>query len=496
MAVVINGTTGISGVDGSAGTPALQGTDTNTGIFYGVDTVSIATNGATALTADSSSNIAIANNLSVTGTTTQTGQLLTSAGTAGAPAIARSGDADNGIFFPATNTMAISTAGTEDMRFTPEGNVTMNSATFSPTTPGTAGNLAMTGTLAMGSSFKRNRIINGNMVIDQRNAGASVTLNATTQYPVDRFSAYEGTSGATVTAQQSTTAPTGFTNSIIFTVSTGATPAAGDINGFWQSIEGFNIADLGWGTASAQSITLSFWVRSSVTGTYSFSLNNSAVNRFYVATYSVNVANTWEYKTVTIAGDTSGTWLTNNSVGIQIIWDIGYGTNFNGTAGSWGSSTIRRTSGSVQLIATTGATFYITGVQLEVGSVATPYEQQIYSDQLAQCQRYFQFGGYNFNGSALNGSTTSIEGSVPLNPPMRSAPAVSLTSGVSIQIRQSNVTADYTASSPALANTSTTNYGILTQISGFTGLTQGLFCTARNNSGASQMNFLSFSSEL
>jgi hypothetical protein len=245
-----------------------------------------------------------------------------------------------------------------------------------------------TGTTTGYYGFK-NRIINGAMVIDQRNAGASVTLSTTTQYPVDRFASYEGTSGATITAQRSTIAPTGFTNSILYTVSTGTTPAVGDINAFWQSIEGFNVADLGWGTANAQTVTLSFWVRSSVTGTYSVSFNNNASNRFYVGTYTVNSANTWEQKTITVAGDTSGTWTTDNTTGIQVTWDIGYGTNFNGTAGAWGSSTIRRTSGSVQLAATTGATFYITGVQLEVGSTATSFDYRPYGTEFALCQRYY-----------------------------------------------------------------------------------------------------------
>lgn len=250
----------------------------------------------------------------------------------------------------------------------------------------------------------KNRIINGAMVIDQRNAGASVTLSTTTQYPVDSFPSYKGTAGATITAQQRSTTniahPAGFNNSILYTVSTGATPAAGDINAFWQMIEGFNAADLKWGTSDAQTVTLSFWVRSSVTGTYSISLANGAANRLYVATYLVNSANTWEQKSITIAGDTSGTWAIDNSNHVQVTWDIGYGTNFNGTAGAWGSSTIRRTSGSVQLAATTGATFYITGVQLEVGDTATSFDYKPYSQELAlTAPSYTARAWVNFNGS-------------------------------------------------------------------------------------------------
>jgi hypothetical protein len=292
-----------------------------------------------------------------------------------------------------------------------------------------------TGTTTGYYGFK-NRIINGAMVIDQRNAGASVTLSTTTQYPVDRFASYEGTSGATITAQRSTIAPTGFTNSILYTVSTGTTPAVGDINAFWQSIEGFNVADLGWGTANAQTVTLSFWVRSSVTGTYSVSFNNNASNRFYVGTYTVNSANTWEQKTITVAGDTSGTWTTDNTTGIQVTWDIGYGTNFNGTAGAWGSSTIRRTSGSVQLAATTGATFYITGVQLEVGSTATSFDYRPYGTELALCQRYYAktfpqniapangLGANYYFGYSVNTTNPSTIWKFPVT--MRASPTVTL----------------------------------------------------------------------
>ena len=271
-----------------------------------------------------------------------------------------------------------------------------------------------------------NRIINGAMVIDQRNAGASVTLDTTVQYPVDRFAGYKGTSGATITAQRSTTVPVGFTNSIIYTVSTGSSPAASDVNATWQKIEGFNVADFGWGTANAKTVTFSFWVRSSLTGTYSISFQNSAGNRFYVATYTVDSANTFEYKSITITGDTSGTWATDNDTGMQITWDLGYGSNFNGTAGAWGSSTIRRTSGSVTLASNTGATFYITGVQLEVGSTATSFDYRPYGTELNLCLRYY----YRFTASANTYIGTGITYTVsnallnfPFPVPMRTSPS-------------------------------------------------------------------------
>ena len=277
----------------------------------------------------------------------------------------------------------------------------------------------------LGGLAFRNRIINGSMMIDQRNAGASVTLGAVTQFPIDRFATYESTSSATVTAQRSTVAPSGFVNSLLFTASTGASPASGDINGVWQSIEGFNTADLGYGTANAQTVTLSFWVRSSVTGTYSVSFNNGDVNRYYVANYVITAANTWEQKTVTIAGDTSGTWNTGNGTGLQIIWDLGYGSSFNGTAGSWGSSANRRTSGSVSFVATTGATFYITGVQLEKGSTATSFDYRPYGTELALCQRYYQIGLACSATGAL--ASTTMNGRIQLLQQMRATPSLGKT---------------------------------------------------------------------
>jgi hypothetical protein len=244
------------------------------------------------------------------------------------------------------------------------------------------------GSVAPVSSVMRNRIINGAMMIDVRNSGASITVGANgSGYPVDRFYIENFQSG-TITAQQSTTAPTGYINSIIHTVTVTDTPAAGDYFFESTSIEGLNMADLGWGTASAKTVTLSFWVRSSVTGTYGIGLRNSAGNRSYVATYTINSANTFEYKTITIPGDTSGTWLTNNELGVRIFWDLGSGSNFNGTANSWNAGSFWRASGCVNFISNSGATLFIAGVQLEKGEQATGFEYRQYGTELALCQRY------------------------------------------------------------------------------------------------------------
>jgi hypothetical protein len=240
-------------------------------------------------------------------------------------------------------------------------------------------------------SGARNRIINGDMRIDQRNAGTAVTLDNTGAYTLDRW--YErcvgGAGSAVMTVQRSTVAPAGFTNSKLLTVTTSKSATASEQFWGFQAIEGNNVADFGLGTLSATAFTLSFWVRASVTGTYSVAFQNSAENRSYVATYTVNAADTFEYKTVTVSGDTTGTWITNNGVGMYVFFDTGSGSNFNTTAGAWTAGKYYRASGSVSLIANSGATFYITGVQLEAGTVATPFERRSYGQELLLCQRYF-----------------------------------------------------------------------------------------------------------
>ena len=236
-----------------------------------------------------------------------------------------------------------------------------------------------------GALSNRNKIINGAMTIDQRNAGAAVSANGA--YPTDRWQL--GISGGTWSVQQSSTAPAGFSKSTAITISTGYSKSVSDQNNFRQFVEGSNTYDLGWGASGAQSVTLSFWVRSSLTGTFAGSLMNSAFDRSYVFTYSISAADTWEYKTVSIEGDTSGTWLTTNGVGVRVFFDLGSGSNSETTAGAWTAGEYRRVSGAVDVVATTGATFYLTGVQLEAGDTATPFEHRSYGQELALCQRYY-----------------------------------------------------------------------------------------------------------
>ncbi len=254
----------------------------------------------------------------------------------------------------------------------------------------------------------RNRIINGNMMIDQRNAGASVTGGVGYTYPVDRFKFYSAATSK-LSGQRSTTAPANFTNSLLLTSLAATTPSAGDEYELYHNIEGFNVADLGWGTASAQPVTLSFNVRSSLTGTFAGCIANSAGSRSYVFTYTITSANTFEQKIITIPGDTSGTWATDNTTGMIALWDLGSGSNYNATAGAWNASFKTRTSGSVNIIGTNGATWYITGVQLEEGTTATAFEQRLYGTELALCQRYYQ---HTFaQGTApANGLTSGFEG--------------------------------------------------------------------------------------
>lgn len=249
----------------------------------------------------------------------------------------------------------------------------------------------------------KNRIINGDMRIDQRNAGASTTP-ASGAYLTDRW-CYFAPAASKFTAQQnagSVTPPVGFTNYLGMTVASAVTVSSGDYYNIQQRIEGLNVADLGWGTANAKTVTLSFQVYSSLTGTFGGAIGNSAANRSYPFTYTISSANTWTSVSVTIAGDTTGTWLTTNGVGLILQLGLGVGSTYSGTAGAWAAANYVSATGATSVVGTSGATFYITGVQLEVGSLATGFEYNDYGSQLLKCQRYYAKLNNDGSGNAVS----------------------------------------------------------------------------------------------
>jgi len=278
----------------------------------------------------------------------------------------------------------------------------------------------------------KNRIINGAMVIDQRNAGASVMASNSVTYTVDRFNSY-GSVSSKYTVQQnagSVTPPAGFTNYLGCTSSSAYSVGASEFFAISQNIEGFNTADFGWGTANAATVTLSFRVYSSLTGTFGGVIYNAAFNRSYPFTYTISSANTWTSISITIAGDTSGTWVgATNGVGLTLSFSLGAGATVSGTAGAWTGSGYRAATGGTSVVGTSGATFYITGVQLEKGSTATSFDYRPYGTELQLCQRYFQTWGGTTSGdyapwSGLGYNSTTAEGCFTFLSTMRSAPSL------------------------------------------------------------------------
>jgi len=246
------------------------------------------------------------------------------------------------------------------------------------------------GVLAPISSVMRNRIINGAMVISQRNGTSSVTPTASGIYNLDRWKTIL-TQASKFSIQQnagSVTPPVGFINYAGITSLSAYSVVSSDIFSFAQAVEGLNVTDLGWGTANAKTVTISFWVRSSLTGTFSVTVSNASQARSYPATFTISSANTWEQKSITVAGDTSGTWLTTNGIGVWLFFNLGSGSTFSATANAWGAGEIYAATGATSVVGTNGATFYITGVQLEVGTQATSFEYRQYQQELALCQRY------------------------------------------------------------------------------------------------------------
>lgn len=291
--------------------------------------------------------------------------------------------------------------------------------------------LAASGSPGTTTGFK-NRIINGGMTVNQR-AWTSTSIAQGSTYTVDRWWTYSRLVGSKYSIAQSTSAPTGFINSLLVTSSSAYSVAAGDIFYVSQLIEGLNIADLAWGTANAKTITLSFWVNSSLTGTFGGALQNNDSNYNYPFSYTISTANTWQQVSITIPGPTSGSWLTTNSCGIQILISLGAGSTYgNGTAGAWTTSNYVSVTGAVSVVGTSGATWAITGAQLEVGTTATNFDFRSYGTELALCQRYY-IRYANGTGQRLGVgdryATTFIQCMTFFPTEMRTAPTLVATTG-------------------------------------------------------------------
>jgi hypothetical protein len=389
-------------------------------------------------------------------------------------------DTDTGIYYPTSNQVAIATNGTQAVLVDSSQNVTFAGYASLPNTFG----------------FK-NRIINGAMVIDQRNAGASFSSPNT--YTLDRW-AFSNGGGQTYTVQQSSTAPTGFVKSLLMTNTNSVAAGTTNYQCLYQVIEGYNIADLGWGTANAQSIAVSFWVRSSVTGTYGSVVRGGASPSAYVSSFSIPVADTWTRITLTIPGCTTDTWNSTNGIGLILYFDLGVGSNYSAAVtGSWTTGNIFGLTGGVKFSATNGATFYATGVQLEKGSTATSFDYRSIGTELALCQRYCQYAGSGSFGSFDGSTAVTIQITEKCVVPMRVAPSGSIISGVTAAFRSTGT--DFTVASPTLANftANTSNYGgtsFWTQVNTFSGGTANSPVTGRNNQTTNGGNFILLTAEL
>jgi hypothetical protein len=283
------------------------------------------------------------------------------------------------------------------------------------------------------SSTFKNRIINGGMTIAQRGTGSTSVQTSTTYASCDRWASY-ATQNSKYTVQQSSTAPTGFSNSLLATSSAATSLSASDYYLFTQSLEGYNFADLGFGTANAKTVTLSFQVYSSLTGTFGGSLANYAGSRSYPFTYTISSANTWTTASVTIAGDTTGTWVGASNAGAVVLYfGLGVGTTYSGTAGAWAAANYLSATGATSVVGTSGATFYLTGVQLEVGSTATSFDYRPYGTELQLCQRYyFQLTNSGSTLQYVSGIAYDATNIYTMNlyflpVPMRTAPTITTT---------------------------------------------------------------------
>ena len=333
----------------------------------------------------------------------------------------------------------------------------------------------------------KNRIINGAMVINQR--GSASYSNGV--YTLDRWQAL-GTQASKFTVAQnagSVTPPEGFANYLGVTSSSAYSVGATDYFYINQNIEGFNWYDLGWGSANAKTVTLSFWVRSSLTGTHGGSFVNWAGNYSYPFTYTISAANTWEYKTVTVAGPTAGTWVgATNGGSLQLYFSMGTGSTYSGTAGSWSANYYGSATGATSVVGTNGATWYITGVQLEVGSTATSFDYRPYGTELALCQRYYWKYNNNYIVSGFNENSSGFLAAFTLPTQMRTAPTMGTDPSATYRIRVPGATVTVTSVTGDSATVSSLR--LIGNTSGGLTVGQGSILIADTN------RFLDFSAEL
>jgi hypothetical protein len=340
----------------------------------------------------------------------------------------------------------------------------------------------------------KNRIINGAMVIDQRNAGASVTPTGNA-YTLDRWRV-EVSQSSKFSVQQnagSVTPPTGFSKYLGITSLSAYSIGSGDYFVVRQAIEGNNIADLGWGAAGASAVTLSFQVRSSLTGTFGGSIQNADATRSYPFTYTISSANTWTSISVTIAGDTTGTWQTGTSGGIYIYYGLGVGSTYSGTASAWASANYISATSATSVVGTNGATLYITGVQLEKGSTATSFDVRDYGRELMMCQRYYYLLGrtstYSVLGSVACATTTEAVSTNPSPVTMRTVPSVTTSGSLRINNGSTRAVTSVVINDHATPYIPATNF---VASGGGLAAGQGAFLSANNDITA----FIAYSAEL
>jgi hypothetical protein len=384
----------------TSGQPVVTGTVISSTAFNAL-TADLANGLSTAITKDGQTattvRIPFAQGITSTLVTDSTSVSTGSIITAGGIGVAKALNVGSATDSTSTSTGSIVTAG----------GVGIAKALSIGTTLSVTGNSTFTGFVNTPNTFGfKNRIINGAMVIDQRNNGAEVNPAVAATYYLDRWLV-----GSTVASKfkigqnaGAVTPPTGYINYLGCTSLSAYTVGAAETFNVQQRIEGLNVADLSFGTASAATITLSFWVYSSLTGTFGGAVKNSGSTRSYPFTYTISSANTWTQASVTIAGDTTGTWLTTNGIGVVVVFSIGTGTTQSGTAGAWAGTNYNSATGAVSVVGTSGATFYITGVQFEKGSTATSFDYRSYGTELALCQRYYQIPA-GFMAGGLETST-------------------------------------------------------------------------------------------